>query len=245
MADLQTIIARMMGQEEGQPQQRRNLFGRPTIDPNVTAQIGRDFGGDAFGQMGRDFRTGFNNAAANVRQSLPRGVLRGLSNSGVPGWEGLLRERGAADAMQAGLQPPAHNPPPSGSPLQMLALPPEAMAPDQFDQEPWRQSRQVAETPLYRPLAVGEAAPMRGLEPADAPRSPAAMQEANALRDAVARTQAVMALEDQNQTRRLPRPGQPLIAQAWADPNGGSLTGGLVGLWGRKRPTRASRTGRQ
>lgn len=128
MADLQTIIARMMGQEREQNQQprRRGLFGA-TVDPQTSARIRGDFGGGAGAQLGRDFRQGFNSAAANMRQALPSGVLGALSDSGIPGWEGLQRAQATANA--GGMDAPGAIPAANGMALGSVIDQPKPLGP--------------------------------------------------------------------------------------------------------------------
>lgn len=218
MGDLPDWLQAMRGRRE-EPQRR------PIVDPQVTARLRRDFGGDAFGQMGRDFRSGFDQMAVNARQGLPRRAVTALSNSGIPGWSGLGRARSEADGIAAGLHAPAQIPNNSNR----VSLADALMGAGEADPAP------APSAPFIR----------RGLEPPNAPPRPTmAMQDAQALRDAVSRTQEIMSIEDADRTRRLPRPGQPLIAQAWADPNAGSLTGGLAGSRGRNGPSPARRRDR-
>lgn len=126
MADFSTMLAQIFGQQEeeqNQPQRpRRGLFGA-TINPQVTAQLGRDFGGDAFGQMGRDFRAGFDRTATGLRQGLPRAVINAMDQSGVPGWSGIAQARSQADATAAGLQAPGQMPQMPGTPLSQALMP--------------------------------------------------------------------------------------------------------------------------
>lgn len=127
MADLQTIIARMMGQEPEQGQQpRRGLFGA-TFDPQTSARLRGDFGGQAGAQIGRDFRLGFDTAAANVRQALPDSILGALSNSGIPGWQGL--QRAQATARAAGMDAPGEIPLPQGTGLGAVMSQPKPLGP--------------------------------------------------------------------------------------------------------------------
>lgn len=187
MADLAAMLAQALGlrEEEQDPQQRRNLFGRPTIDPQVTAQLGRDFGGDAFGQMGRDFRAGFNNAAVSARQALPRRTINALSNLGIPGWQGMAQQRSMTDATQAGLQAPGQISPMAGvrvpqeqpladaplwqGPNRQLGATWEPPAPyestETVDPEPWRQVLDPERPAGFRPrlqvnAVTGEAMPL-------------------------------------------------------------------------------------
>lgn len=137
MGDLPDWLQAMRGRRE-EPQRR------PIVDPQVTARLRRDFGGDAFGQMGRDFRSGFDQMAVNARQGLPRRAVTALSNSGIPGWQGLARQRSMTDAVQAGLAAPQQVPQQRGVSLSevlaggsaddvpappMPALPPRGFAP--------------------------------------------------------------------------------------------------------------------
>lgn len=202
MGDLPDWLQAMRGRRE-EPQRR------PIVDPQVTARLRRDFGGDAAGQVGRDFRAGFNNAAANTRQALPRGLLRALSSSGIPGLDA-----------PAPVTPDQRN---------VVSLADALMGAGEADPAP---------APSAPPIR-------RGLEPPNAPPRPTmAMLDGQAIRAAVDRTKQIMDIEDRDRSRRLPRPGQPIIAQAWADPNTGNLTGGLVGSRGRSDPSLASRRDR-
>lgn len=180
MADLRTMLAQILGQQE-EPQPNRG----PMIDPAVTAQLSRDFGGDAFGQMGRDFRAGFDRMAINARQNLPQRTVSALSGA-LPGWEGLAQQRSMADATQAGLQAPGQFPP-TGAGVRVPQERPPASAPrwqgpnrqlgatweppapytptEQVDPEPWRQvldfERPVGTRPRLQVNAItGEATPL-------------------------------------------------------------------------------------
>lgn len=184
MADFLTMLARALGQQEEPPQQQPQPR-RPMFDPRVTAQLGRDFSGDAFGQMGRDFRAGFDNAAINARQALPRRTIGALSNLGVPGWQGMAQQRSMTDATQAGLQAPGQIAPAAGTRLPQERPPADAPlwqgpnrqlgptwtppAPyeptERVDGEPWRQvldpERQVGVRPRLQVNAItGEAVPL-------------------------------------------------------------------------------------
>jgi hypothetical protein len=54
----------------------------------------------------QDFQSGFDGAARNARQSAPVYVLNAMSRSGIPGWQGMARERSAEDSRQLGLEAP-------------------------------------------------------------------------------------------------------------------------------------------
>lgn len=55
----------------------------------------------------RDFQAGFDGAARNARQGAPVYVLNAMSRSGIPGWQGMARERNVEDARQLGLEAPS------------------------------------------------------------------------------------------------------------------------------------------
>lgn len=111
---------------------------------------------------------------------------------------------------------------------------------EEFDQEPWRQPVSTER------WAAGSPSTGRGIEPPNAPAGPSeTSMENDAWNAALTRTQQIMGVERRHRDQRLPRPGRPLIAQAWAEPNEGNLLGGLVGLQGRDRPTRATRRDRR
>ena len=116
-----------------------------------------------------------------------------------------------------------------------LQTPPEA----QQAAEPWTQP---VGTETW---AQGRPSTGRGLEPPTAPPGLRATDIENAAWNAaLQRTRGRMRLEGERNMQRLPRPGQPLIAQAWAD--GGDLMGGLAGLEGaRLNPNRATRRDRR
>lgn len=95
----------------------------------------------------------------------------------------------------------------------------------------WQMALDVPATDRYRPLQRGEAAPQRGLEPPSAPRQNRADMEDAAWRAALERARRYIQAERQYDMRRMPRPGQPLISQAWADDRGGRM-GALVGARG-------------
>ena len=70
-------------------------------------------------------------------------------------------------------------------------------------------------------LAPGQEAPQRGLEPPSAPMQPQPApfsMEDQAWQAAMARARAATTQERRRQGSRIPRPGYPLIAQAWSDP---------------------------
>lgn len=105
-------------------------------------------------------------------------------------------------------------------------------------------SSAVVEQPR-EPLPQSEGS-LRGVEPPTAPvAGPRATDlENDAWNAALARTRGRMRFEGERERQRLPRPGQPLIAQAWADQGG--LMGGLVGLEGsRLNPNRGNNRGRR
>jgi len=58
----------------------------------------------------RDFQSGFDGAARSARQGAPVYVLNAMSRSGIPGWQGLARERNVEDARQRGLEAPSSVP---------------------------------------------------------------------------------------------------------------------------------------
>ena len=284
MGDLPDWLQAMRGRRE-EPQRR------PIVDPQVTARLRRDFGGDAFGQMGRDFRSGFNSAAENVRQTLPRGMIGALADTGIPGWQGLRRARSDADVRGLGLDAPSPDPavdvagavslpqerpqerPPANAPrwlgpnrqLGATWEPPTSLTGRRPNGPAWtQQSQEAAATGRFRPLPLGEEAPQRGLAPPRAtemltpeylarrglnysfegrylggdraarsswqqvPQPPASAYrrieqedsiEDQAWRSAQARAEAAVQAERQAVRRRIPRPGNPLIAQAWSDPD--------------------------
>lgn len=148
MADLQTIIARMMGQEQEQNQQpRRGLFGA-TFDPQTSARIRGDFGGGAGAQLGRDFRAGFDSAAANVRQALSHDVLGALSNSGIPGWEGLQRAQATANAV--GMDAPGAIPTTNGVALGSVIDQPKPLGPQTPPPRPMQSNAGMrAQEPIF------------------------------------------------------------------------------------------------
>mgnify|MGYP007071607891 CR=1 FL=1 len=61
-------------------------------------------------QASQDFQTRWNGAARDMRQRLPSGVVGALAHSGIPGWEGMSRERNAQDARDFGLESPTNAP---------------------------------------------------------------------------------------------------------------------------------------
>ncbi|MEQ1491085.1 MAG: hypothetical protein ABL932_11100 [Terricaulis sp.] len=97
---------------------------------------------------------------------------------------------------------------------------------------PWQMALDVPETDRYRPLQRGEAAPQRGLEPPSAPmqREPAPFSmEDESWQEAKRRTHEQVMAERRQRRMEMPRPGRPLIAQAWAN-NTGSLMGAFAGI---------------
>lgn len=84
------------------------------------------------------------------------------------------------------------------------------------DREPWRQPVSSER------WAAGSPSTGRGIEPPDAPqrREPAPFSmEDDAWMAARARAEQSVAGERRATGRRIPRPGNPLIAQAWSDPD--------------------------
>lgn len=230
MADLATMLARLLGQQEEEinlssaapnPQANtRGIFGRrPTgvpatgyadiapMPPAWAAEVRphqREIVPEAEPINPFPFPMGIPEPPRVQRAPMPTAARISVPNQASPGAYGNFADYANA---QLGLRPP----------------------PMQVDREPWRQSRQVAETPLYRPLAVGEAAPARGLEPPSAPsrREPAPFSmEDEAWQTAVARAKESIREDRRAAGRRIPRPGNPLIAQAWSDPDRRTRRGG-------------------
>jgi len=56
------------------------------------------------------FQSGFDNTAIRARQRLPTGVVNALSQSGIPGWQGLRTARNQQDAADFGLEAPTQAP---------------------------------------------------------------------------------------------------------------------------------------
>ncbi len=119
------------------------------------------------------FQGRFDGLARDTRQRLPRRVVGALSNSGIPGWEGMSRERYAQDASDYGLEAPT-TAPVSGTlrtALRDALVGGEAIDPDTYSQ------------PL--PGVV------RGVAPPDAPQGPSQAQLDNqAFLDARTRARA-------------------------------------------------------
>jgi hypothetical protein len=105
--------------------------------------------------------------------------------------------------------------------------------------QPWMQP---TSTPTW---AAGRPSIGRGMEPPSAPAGQRATDlENDAWNAALERTRGRARFEGQRERQRLPRPGLPLVSQAWADEGG--LMGGLVGLEGsRLSPNRGNSRGRR
>lgn len=110
----------------------------------------------------------------------------------------------------------------------------QAQAPAAQAPEPWTQPTGTGTWAAGRP-SIG-----RGMEPPSAPQRPRETDIENAAwTAALERTRSRMRFEGEREMRRMPRPGQPLIAQAWADQGG--LMGGLAGVEGdRLNPNRGN-----
>lgn len=124
------------------------------------------------------------------RAPMPRAVRVGVSPSTSPGAYGNF-----ADFANAQLALRTPSPP--------------------LDREPWRQPEATER------WAAGMPSTGRGLEPPSAPRrreaAPLSMED-DAWVAARSRVRQQMDAERADARRRVPRPGLPLIAQAWSDP---------------------------
>lgn len=218
MAD-RGLLARLLagGEEEDvPPRHHRGLFGA-RIDPRVSARLAGDFSTGAsqgLQQASQDFQGGFGGMAAQTRQALPYSTVNALDQSGVPGWHGMAQQRSQMSAQQAGLSAPVPISP-AGVPLSNLI---DVVQPG-------------ARSPVRIP------SPQRNTQPVQGPRETDLENEAWTA--ALERTRSRMRFEGERERQRLPRPGQPLIAQAWADQGG--LMGGLAGVEGdRLNPNRGN-----
>lgn len=150
-----------------------SLMGRDSDDEPANGRPSR------LSRASESFQTRFNGLANSTRQRLPLRVIDALSHSGIPGWEGMSRERYAQDASDYGLEAP------SGAPVQ-----------------------DSLRTALRDALAGGEAidpdaaysAPLpgavRGTAPPDAPQGPPQTQLDNqAFLDARTRARTAIAQE--------------------------------------------------
>lgn len=126
----------------------------------------------------REFQGAFDGAARSTRQALPRSVVRGLSESGIPGWEGMHRERNAQDASNLGLEAPSQVPVVNALRVSMgeVMLPPSAA-----------NFTEVYETPTELPR--------RGLAPPSAPATTHDIQNDQAFREALMRARGAIRTE--------------------------------------------------
>lgn len=133
---------------------------------------------DPMARASNGFQSRFDGLARNTRQRLPRRVVGALAHSGIPGWEGMSRERYAQDASDHGLEAPT-TAPVSGTlrtALRDALVGGEAIDPDTYSQ----------------PLP-GVA---HGVAPPDAPHGPAQTQLDNqAFLDARTRARTAIAQE--------------------------------------------------
>lgn len=65
---------------------------------------------EGMARASRDFQGAFDGAARRTRQALPPSVIRAMSESGIPGWEGISRARNVQDASDLGLVAPSQAP---------------------------------------------------------------------------------------------------------------------------------------
>lgn len=235
MADLRAILAQLLGQQE---EEQPNLAPRPAVNPpNTRGIFGRRQQDIARMPLGygdvapmppswaMDIRprqqeivsepppephpfpfpmAGQPPAPASLRSPMPTAARIGVPNPSSPAAYGNFADYANAQLSLRTPEPPV-------------------------DREPWRQRVDIPVAPLYRPLAVGEAAPRRGLEPPSAPvrREPDPFSlEDEAWQAAIARARQSVAEDRRSIGRRLPRPGNPLIGQAWSDPDRRNRTGG-------------------
>lgn len=223
MADLATMLARLLGQQEEEinlssaapnPQANtRGIFGRrptgmpPTgyadvapmrpdwaPPPNMaTALAAQDEAPHPF-----PFPMGTPEPPQVRRAPMPQAVRVRVPGSDSPGAHANFADYANA---QLGLRTP----------------------PPTFDQEPWRQPASTAS------WAAGNPSTGRGMEPPSAPvrREPAPFSmEDEAWQEAMARARQSRAEDRRSAGRRIPRPGSPLIAQAWSDPDRRNRRGG-------------------
>lgn len=98
-------------------------------------------------------------------------------------------------------------------------FPPSLLAQrEPMDREPWRQVQNAPQIGTMPQIAPGDLAPNRGLEPPSAAATDYAASENADWNAAVERARQMLLDKRRREVRRLPRPGYPLIAQAWSDP---------------------------
>lgn len=133
----------------------------------------------AFSRASQDFQGAFDGAARNTRQALPIPVVRALSSSGIPGWEGLSRARNTQDASNLGLEAPSQAPVSNALRVSIG----DVMLPDGAQQAP--------------PMTAAETGGVRrGVAPPNAAPGPSqAVQDNQAFREALRAARAAIRTE--------------------------------------------------
>lgn len=135
---------------------------------------------EGIARASRGFQGAFDGAARRTRQALPAPVLRALSASGIPGWQGLSRARNMQDARNIGLEAPSQAPVANALRVSLG----EAMLPGEMPQAP---------SPIS---AVDPSGVRRGVEPPSAPLGPSqAAQDNQAFREALMAARAAIRTE--------------------------------------------------
>lgn len=133
---------------------------------------------DPLARASNGFQSRFDSMARNTRQRLPRRVVGALAHSGIPGWEGMSRERNVQEASDYGLEAPTGAPVQDSlrTALRDAMVGGEAINPD-----------------TYAPPVPGA---LRGRAPPDAPQGTSQAQLDNqAFLDARTRARAAIAQE--------------------------------------------------